>query len=145
ALFNYLFARHYHGTMVLRIEDTDVKRNVPHGEDSQIDNLHWLGIDWDEGPDKPNPKYAPYHQTERQDLYHRYITQLLDQGLAYKDYATEDELTTMRDQQRAAGEAPHYDGRWYGRSVADQQAAEARGLKPSIRLHLPANHEYAWD
>lgn len=145
ALFNYLFARHYHGTMVLRIEDTDVKRNVPHGEDSQIDNLHWLGIDWDEGPDKPNPKYAPYHQTERQDLYHRYITQLLDQGLAYKDYATEDELTTMRDQQRAAGEAPHYDGRWYGRSVADQQAAETRGLKPSIRLHLPANHEYAWD
>lgn len=145
ALFNYLFARHYNGTMVLRIEDTDVKRNVPHGEDSQIENLHWLGIDWDEGPDKPNPKYAPYHQTERKDLYHRYIEQLLDQGLAYKDYATEEELTEMRDAQRAKGEAPHYDGRWYGKSEAEQQAAEAQGLKPSIRLHLPANHEYAWN
>lgn len=145
ALFNYLFARHYHGTMVLRIEDTDLKRNVPHGEDSQIDNLHWLGIDWDEGPDKPNPKYAPYHQSERQALYHRYVVKLLDEGLAYKDYATEDELTEMRDQQRAAGEAPHYDGRWYGRSVEDQKAAEAKGLKPSIRLHMPPDHVYAWD
>lgn len=145
ALFNYLFARHYNGTMVLRIEDTDTKRNVPHGEDSQIDNLHWLGIDWDEGPDKPNPKYAPYHQTERQDLYHRYVKQLLDQGLAYKDYATEEELTEMREQQTASGDAPHYDGRWYGRSVEDQQAAEAKGLKPSIRLHLEPNHVYAWD
>lgn len=145
ALFNFLFARHYHGTMVLRIEDTDTKRNVPHGEDSQIENLHWLGIDWDEGPDKPNPKYAPYHQTERQDLYHRYILQLLDKGLAYKDYATEEELTEMRDRQKAVGDAPHYDGRWYGRSEADQQAAEAKGLKPSIRLHLPENHEYSWD
>ncbi|WP_125583209.1 glutamate--tRNA ligase [Levilactobacillus cerevisiae] len=145
ALFNYLFARHYNGTMVLRIEDTDVKRNVPHGEDSQIDNLHWLGIDWDEGPDKPNPKYAPYHQTERQDLYHKYIMQLLDQGLAYKDYATEDELTEMRETQRENGDAPHYDGRWYGRSEADQLEAEAKGLKPSIRLHLPENHVYAWD
>lgn len=145
ALFNYLFARHYNGTMVLRIEDTDTKRNVPHGEDSQIDNLHWLGIDWDEGPDKPNPKYAPYHQTERQPLYQRYIKQLLDQGLAYKDYTTEEELTAMRDTQKAEGDAPHYDGRWYGRSLKDQQAAEAQGLKPSIRLHLPENHEYAWN
>ena len=62
ALFNYLFAKHYKGTWVLRIEDTDLKRNVPHGEESQMENLHWLGIDWDEGPDKPTVEFAPYHQ-----------------------------------------------------------------------------------
>lgn len=145
ALFNYLFARHFNGTMVLRIEDTDQKRNVPHGEDSQIANLHWLGIDWDEGPDKPNPKYAPYHQTERLPLYHKYIKQLLDKGLAYKDYTSETELRQMREAQRQNGEPPHYDGRWYNRSQADQRAAEAQGLKPSIRLHLPSHHVYAWD
>ncbi|WP_421017261.1 glutamate--tRNA ligase [Furfurilactobacillus cerevisiae] len=145
ALFNFLYARHFNGTMVLRIEDTDVKRNVPHGEDSQIDNLHWLGIDWDEGPDKPNPKYAPYHQTERIDLYHKYIEQLLKSGAAYKDYTTEEELTTLRDDQRAHNIAPHYDGRWYNRSVEDQKEAEAKGLKPAIRLHLPANHVYEWE
>lgn len=145
ALFNYLFAKHFGGTMVLRIEDTDTKRNVPHGEDSQIENLHWLGIDWDEGPDKPNPKYAPYHQTQSVSLYHKYIQQLLDKGFAYKDYTTEDELKVMRDEQRKNGEAPHYDGRWYGRSEEDQKAAEKQGLKPDVRLHLPSNHIYAWD
>ncbi|GHP13939.1 glutamate--tRNA ligase [Lentilactobacillus fungorum] len=145
ALFNYLFAEHFHGTMVLRIEDTDMKRNVPHGEDSQIENLHWLGIDWDEGPDKPNPKYAPYHQSQRVALYHKYIQQLLHDGRAYKDYTTEDELKIMREEQRKNGEPPHYNGRWYGRSVEDQQNAEKQGLKPDVRLHLPENHVYAWN
>ena len=82
ALFNYLFAKHYNGTWVLRIEDTDIARNVPGGEKSQMDNLRWLGMEWDEGPDKPNPKYAPYHQQERVKIYHKYIQQLLDKGLA---------------------------------------------------------------
>lgn len=121
ALFNYLFARHFNGTMVLRIEDTDTKRNVPHGEESQKDNLKWLGIDWDEGPDKPNPKYAPYRQSERTAIYSKYVEKLLKEGIAYKDYTTEDELKEMRDVQRANGEAPHYDGRWYGRSIEDQK------------------------
>ena len=147
ALFNYLFARHFGGTMVLRIEDTDLARNVEHGEESQMKNLHWLGIDWDEGPDKPNAKYAPYHQTERNDagIYQKYIQILLDKGIAYKDYATEDELKEMREQQKANGEAPHYDGRWYNASEEDIKAAEAKGIKPSIRIHLPENHVYEWD
>ncbi|KID41145.1 glutamyl-tRNA synthetase [Fructilactobacillus fructivorans] len=145
ALFNYLFAKHFGGTMVLRIEDTDLKRNVASGEKSQMDNLRWLGIDWDEGPDKPNPKYAPYHQTERRDLYDKYITELMDKGLAYKDFATEDELKEMRDKQRANKEAPHYDGRWYGASEADIKAAEDKGLPYTIRLHLPKDHTYEWD
>ncbi|MDO4902981.1 MAG: glutamate--tRNA ligase [Limosilactobacillus sp.] len=147
ALFNYLFARHFNGTMVLRIEDTDTKRNVNAGEESQRENLHWLGIDWDEGPNKPNPKYAPYRQSERneQGIYHKYIQELLDKGYAYKDYSTPEELEEMRERQRANGEAPHYDGRWYGRSEEDQKAAEAQGLKPTIRFHFPEDHEYEWD
>ena len=147
ALFNYLFARHFNGTMVLRIEDTDTKRNVKDGEESQRENLHWLGIDWDEGPNKPNPKYAPYRQSERnkKGIYHKYIQELLDKGLAYKDYSTEEELAEMRERQRANNEAPHYDGRWYGKSEEEQKAAEAKGLKPTIRFHLPKDHEYEWN
>lgn len=144
ALFNYLFAKHFNGTMVLRIEDTDTKRNVKNGEQSQIENLHWLGIDWDEGPDKPNPKYAPYHQTQREKLYLRFIDELLEKGIAYKDYTTEDELKKMREEQRANGEPPHYDGRWYGRSKEEQLNAEKLGIKPSVRIHLPKDHIYKW-
>ena len=91
ALFNYLFARHNKGTFVLRIEDTDTKRNVADGEKSQMENLKWLGIDWDEGPDKPG-KYGPYRQSERKDIYQPLIQELLDKGLAYESYMTEEEL-----------------------------------------------------
>src|SRR5699024_9859191 len=82
ALFNYLFARHFDRTIVLRIADTDTKRNCQSGEHSQRENLHWLGIDWDERPNKPNPKYAPYRQSElnAQGIYHKYIQELLDKG-----------------------------------------------------------------
>ena len=147
ALFNYLFARHFDGTMVLRIEDTDTKRNVEDGEASQRENLHWLGIDWDEGPNKPNPKYAPYRQSERnkEGIYHKYIQELLDKGIAYKDYSTEEELAEMRERQKANNEPPHYDGRWYGKSEEEQKAAEAKGLKPTIRFHFPKDHDYEWD
>ncbi len=89
ALFNYLFARHNKGTLVLRIEDTDTKRNVADGEKSQMDNLHWLGIDWDEGPDKGGD-FGPYRQSERKDIYDKLIKQLVDKGFAYESYRTED-------------------------------------------------------
>lgn len=145
ALFNYLFAKRYNGTWVLRIEDTDLKRNVLHGEESQMENLHWLGIDWDEGPDKPKEEFASYHQKERVSLYHKYVQQLLDAGVAYKDYATEEELTELHDQQMAAKIPPHYDGRWYGATKEQIKKAEAEGRKPTVRLHLPKNHIYSWD
>lgn len=145
ALFNYLFARHYKGTWVLRIEDTDTKRNVENGEQSQMENLHWLGLDWDEGPDKPNIEYAPYHQSERVDLYHKYVQELLDKGLAYKDYATEEELKALHDEQVANKIAPHYDGRWYNATAEEIQKAEAEGRSHTIRLHLPKDHVYAWE
>ena len=85
ALFNYLFARHNDGDFIIRIEDTDIARNVPGGEASQLQYLKWLGITWDEGPDIGGP-YGPYHQLKRLDLYNEYAQKLLDMGLAYKDF-----------------------------------------------------------
>ena len=110
ALFNYLFARHNDGEFIIRIEDTDLKRNIERGEESQLENLEWLGMDWDEGPDKPG-EYGPYRQSERKDIYDSYIDQLLLANRAYKCYCTEDELEEEREAQRARGEMPHYAGR----------------------------------
>ncbi len=85
ALFNYLFAKHHGGDFLIRIEDTDVARNVEGGEASQLNYLKWLGISWDEGPDIGGP-HGPYHQLKRLDLYQKYAQDLLDKGLAYKDF-----------------------------------------------------------
>lgn len=85
ALFNYLFARHFDGDFIIRIEDTDVLRNVEGGEESQLKYLKWLGLDWNESPDKGG-KYGPYRQLERLDLYQKYADELLEKGLAYKEY-----------------------------------------------------------
>ena len=105
ALFNYLFARHYGGDFVIRIEDTDLKRNLEHGEKSQLDNLTWLGMDWDEAPNKPG-QVGPYRQSERLHIYNPLIDQLLAEGKAYKCYMTEEELEAEREAQQARGEMP---------------------------------------
>jgi nondiscriminating glutamyl-tRNA synthetase len=147
ALFNYLFARHYNGTMVLRIEDTDQKRNIADGEKSQIENLHWLGIDWDEGPDKGGD-FGPYRQSERKDIYMKYINQLLAEGKAYESYKTEEELQADREAQQANHEMPHYVYEYEGLTEAEKQAkidaAKAKGLTPVIRFHIPADKTYEW-
>ena len=88
ALFNYLFARHHGGDFVIRIEDTDRKRHVEDGERSQLENLTWLGMDWDESPVNPGA-FGPYRQSERLEIYQSYIDQLLEAGLAYKSYDSE--------------------------------------------------------
>src|SRR5690554_4591230 len=85
ALFNYLFAKHHQGEFVVRIEDTDIERNVEGGVESQLNDLKWLGITWDEGP-LVGGLYGPYFQLERLEIYQKYAHDLLDQGLAYKDY-----------------------------------------------------------
>ena len=148
ALFNYLFARHNKGTFVLRIEDTDQKRNVAGGSESQMENLHWLGIDWDEGPDKGGT-YGPYRQSERKDIYNKYIKQLIDEGKAYYSYKTEEELEEQREEQRAMGIAPHYTYEYEGMTAAEiaqkQEEAEKKGLKPVVRIHIPEMETYSWD
>lgn len=148
ALFNYLFARHNKGTMVLRIEDTDQKRNVKGGSKSQMENLHWLGIDWDEGPDKGGD-YGPYRQSERKEIYQKYIDQLIDEGKAYYSYKTEEELEAQREEQRAMGVAPHYTYEYEGMTSDEikqaQDEAKAKGLKPVVRIHIPEMETYSWD
>ena len=148
ALFNYLFARHNKGTFVLRIEDTDQKRNVEGGSKSQMENLRWLGIDWDEGPDKGGD-FGPYRQSERKDIYNKYIQQLLDEGKAYYSYKTEGELEEQREEQRAMGIAPHYTYEYEGLTADEiaqkQEEAKAKGLKPVVRIHIPEMETYSWE
>src|SRR5438093_7483573 len=83
ALFNWLYARHTGGTFVLRIEDTDVARNTEQSLRTILDGLRWLGLDWDEGPEKGGP-HGPYFQSQRADTYQRRIRELMDRGMAYE-------------------------------------------------------------
>mgnify|MGYP003199767856 CR=1 FL=1 len=95
ALFNYLFARHHGGTMVLRIEDTDSKRFVPGAEDYIIESLQWLGIEIDEGIGSDNQPYGPYRQSERRDIYREYVQQLIERGAAYYAFDTMEEVSRL--------------------------------------------------
>ena len=100
ALYNVLFARATGGKFVLRIDDTDVERNRPEYETVIFESLHWLGLDWDEGPDKGGPD-APYRQSERLDLYKKDAARLLAEGKAYRCYCTPEELDAERKQAQA--------------------------------------------
>jgi nondiscriminating glutamyl-tRNA synthetase len=144
ALFNYLFAKHNDGDFIIRIEDTDQKRNIENGEKSQLDNLKWLGMDWDESPDKPG-KYGPYRQSERRFTYDPLVDQLLMGGRAYKCYCSEEELESERDAQRARGEMPHYSGKCANLSPKEQQAKENEGIEPVIRFRVSLENTYSFE
>lgn len=144
ALFNYLFARHHGGDFIIRIEDTDRKRQVETGEQSQLDNLKWLGIDWDESADVGGP-YGPYRQSERLDIYDPLIDQLLASNRAYKCYCTSEELEAEREAQRARGEMPHYSGKCANLTAAQQREKEEQGITPVIRIRVPKGSTYTFD
>ncbi|MCF6411878.1 glutamate--tRNA ligase [Pseudalkalibacillus salsuginis] len=143
ALFNYLFARSQNGTFVIRIEDTDQKRNVEGGEYSQLNYLKWLGIDWDESVDVGGD-YGPYRQMERIEIYREHYNDLLDRGLAYKCYCTEEELEQEREAQQARGEMPRYSGKCRHLTEEEQEKLAAEGRKPSIRFAVPSGKEYSF-
>jgi nondiscriminating glutamyl-tRNA synthetase len=137
ALYNYLFAKKYGGQFLVRIEDTDIKRNISGGEDSQLDGLAWLGIIPDESPKNPNPKYAPYRQTERLELYQKLGNKLIDLGHAYHCYCTEEELEVDREEQTKKGAtAGQYSRRCLHASSSQIEAWKKEGRKPVIRLKL---------
>ncbi|MBS4224924.1 glutamate--tRNA ligase [Lederbergia citrea] len=144
ALFNYLFARNLGGKFLIRIEDTDLKRNIEGGEQSQLNFLKWLGIDWDESVDKDGG-YGPYRQSERIDIYKKYYDDLLERGLAYKCYCTEEELEAEREAQLARGEMPRYSGKCANLTKEEQEQLEAEGRKPSIRFKVPKGKVYAFN
>ena len=136
ALFNWLFARHYGGTFIVRIEDTDLERSTRASEENILNALNWLGMDWDEGIRAGGP-HAPYRQTERLDLYRHYAEVLLAGGHAYRCYCTEEELAAERDELLARGEMVTYSGRCRNLTEEECAAFEAQGRKPAIRFRTP--------
>lgn len=144
ALFNYLFAKHHGGDFILRIEDTDFKRNTKDGEASQLKYMEWLGLDYDEGIYKEK-NHGPYRQSERIEIYQKYAEQLIAEGKAYKCYMTEEELEAEREEQIANGLPPRYGGKHANLSKEEQDAFEKEGRKPSIRIRIPQDRTYAFD
>ncbi len=144
ALFNYLFARSKQGKFIIRIEDTDKKRNIAGGEESQLKYLKWLGMDWDESVDVGG-EYGPYRQSERNDIYQTYYNQLLDNGHAYKCFCTEAEIEAEREEQMERGETPHYSGKCRHLTAEERAKLESEGREPSIRIVVPEGKTYTFD
>lgn len=137
ALYNYLYAKATGGTFVLRIEDTDLERSSSEYEKLQIADLEWLGIIHDEGPDKPG-KFGPYRQSERTEIYQKYAQQLVDKGLAYYDFCTEEELEAMKEKAAAEGRDPIYEGKWKDPAFHQEALNKiSAGEKPAIRFRAP--------
>ncbi len=136
ALFNWAFARHYGGTFVFRIEDTDATRDSEESYRALVDAFRWLGLTWDEGPEVGGP-HAPYRQSERGEIYTGVAATLLDSGRAYHCYCTQAELEQRREAARAAGRPSGYDGHCRA-LTADQVAAyRVEGREPVLRLRMP--------
>jgi len=120
ALFNWLLARGRGGTFVLRIEDTDVERNVEGGEEGILEDLRWLGLDWDEGPGVGGP-HGPYRQSERSSIYAAALQKLEANGQTYPCFCSPEELQLSRKTQLAAGRPPRYARTCAGLSAVEVQ------------------------
>ena len=135
ALFSWAFARHHGGKFIMRIEDTDVARSTPEAVQAIIDGMNWLGLNHDEGP---------FYQMQRMDRYKAVIQQMLVAGTAYPCYTSPEDLERMREEQRAKGLKPRYDGTWRpepGKTLPTPPA----GVQPVIRFKNPTEGVVAWD
>ncbi|WP_045433354.1 glutamate--tRNA ligase [Metamycoplasma canadense] len=145
ALFNYLFAKHFNGTFIFRLEDTDVARNVVGGEESQLNNLAWLGIIPDESPLNPNEKYGNYRQSEKLEIYKEIANKLIADGFAYKAYDTSEELEMQHKEQEEAKIASfRYDPNWLQINNEEKERRD-KNNEYSIRLKLKKNTVYGWE
>lgn len=135
ALYSWAFAKHHQGQFILRIEDTDVARSTPQAVQAIFDGIHWLGLDYDEGP---------FFQMQRMDLYKTMIQTLLDSGHAYLCYSTQEEVNQMREQQRKNGERIRYDGTWRPEPGKHLPPVPA-GIAPAVRFKNPQNGAVEWD
>ncbi len=140
ALFNWLFARNQGGVFVLRIEDTDKIRSTEESTGGILSSLHWLGLDWDEGPGVGG-EYEPYFQMQRIPFYQAAMEQLLTTGKAYHCYCTQEELKSRRQAAMAEGRPPGYDRRCRHLSSGERAALEAEGKKPVVRFAMPMEGE----
>ena len=135
ALFNLIFARHFKGKFILRIEDTDQTRSRPEYEKNILDALYWCGLQWDEGPDVGGP-CAPYRQSERTEIYREHANHLLERGKAYKCFATAEELAEMREVAAKQGKRVGYDRRYRNLSPEEIQAREGQPFVIRLKVHL---------
>jgi glutamyl-tRNA synthetase len=133
ALFPWAFARHHRGTFILRIEDTDQERSTPEATQSIVETMHWLGLDYDEGP---------YYQMQRMDRYRAVLDEMLRQGLAYRCYTTPAELEQLRAEQMARGEKPRYDARWRPENAQGKRPPD--GIAPVFRFRNPDDGIVTW-
>lgn len=136
ALFNWLFARNQGGTMVLRIEDTDLERSQARFEDQLIDDLKWLGIDWEEGPDRGGP-YSPYRQSDRLPIYLDYAEKLVGAGKAYRCFCSEADLQGERERAKAEHRQPLYSGKCRNLDPSEANRRRGQGEGSAIRLRIP--------
>jgi len=138
ALFNWLYAKKNGGKFILRVEDTDAARSTRESEEAMIRDLKWLGLDWDEGPDVGGP-HAPYRQSERRDIYKKYVDQLVAQDKAYPCFCTDEELEAMKQDAEEKKLPPIYRGKWASASKEEVDAAMAAGLPCCYRFRVPKN------
>jgi nondiscriminating glutamyl-tRNA synthetase len=140
ALFNWLLARRHGGSFVLRIEDTDAERSTLESERAILDDLRWLGLEWDEGPDIGGP-YAPYRQSERLDRYQAAAADFRQRGLAYYCFCSPEQLDSERRAALAAGQPPKYSGRCRALDPAAAAARVAAGEPAALRFAVPAGRD----
>ncbi|ORX23251.1 glutamate--tRNA ligase [Thermoanaerobacterium sp. PSU-2] len=144
ALFNYLFSRSEGAKLILRIEDTDLTRSSKDFEKLIFKELSWLGIEWDEGPDKPG-EYGPYRQSERLHIYNEYAEKLIKEGKAYRCYCTPEELDKDREESVKRGDIPRYSGRCRHLTKEQEEEYLRQGRKPSIRFIIPDDVTISFD
>lgn len=135
ALFSWAFARHFGGTFILRIEDTDLERSTPEAVQAILDGMNWLGLQHDEGP---------FYQMQRMARYREVLAQMLAAGTAYYCYSSPEEVEAMRERQRANGEKPRYDGTWRPEAGKTLPAIPA-DRQPVIRFKNPLDGEVSWN
>ena len=140
ALFSWLWARHHGGEFILRVEDTDASRVTEEAFRGVLEDLRWLGLDWDEGPETGGP-HGPYRQSERGEIYREAADLLMATGHAYRCYCTPEELEQRNEVAMASGQAPGYDGRCRDLPDPERAANEAAGRAATIRFRMP-QHEW---
>jgi glutamyl-tRNA synthetase len=136
ALFNYLFARRHGGVLILRIEDTDAERSTPEAIAAILQGLRYLGLHWDEGPEKGGD-HGPYFQSQRIASYTRYVARLLEAGKAYRCFCPPERLAQLRESQRLAKERIHYDRRCLGIEAGEGARRGAGGEPCAVRFRIP--------
>ena len=136
SVFNYVMAKKHGGAFILRVEDTDQQRCIASSERLIYDSLRWLGLEWDEGPDKGGP-YGPYRQSERREIHKKYAEQLIREGKAYPCFCTTGRLTEVRERQKRSGLRSGYDGHCRSLSPDQLDKLSKEGRPSVIRLRVP--------